>query len=466
MNRPLTDASYERQVQTSGMSRSVLQEGWSAIWTPKVNFANHKYPSAEPTVIRYEFPFHALLSWPLHKVFGEQPWVGRLVSIFFSILCLYFLWQLTLQFFPNQNYQQRFAFWLLSSTPIFLYYGQAPMPDVISLAGLLMSIAFAHKKQILYSAMAFAFALLAKPSALPFALPVVLLFYRQDKEYLKQFVLWNVISVLPLLLWSAGALKDPLGSWNLLQAMTDADHKGFPHDLMDSQFYFKVAAYLCFFGVGVFSFLAIPSLQSILSNGSSKALFYIGAVISCLFVYIMNCRYMWREPQYTLPVLFFVVLFLTEGSSFLLKRKHIINKLGLALLVVVHTYMVFYALRDLRSDRVPHLKEIAELQNVLPVDAKVLQVSPSFGAAPSFYLKRRTLLFVRNPGQSIAENLDAYRALGYTHLLFMDYTLRDAQNPHSRQWIKATHLHPDLLHIAQSLLVEEASSEHVILYSL
>lgn len=471
INAPFTNASHERQYQTVEMGQSLIARTGATVWMPRAAFANYSHPEQEYTVVRLEVPFHAAFGALLARVTGEAPWVWRSISILASLLSIILATFVFCHFVPEGGGFLAGA--LFSSAPLLLHYGQVPMPDILCTLGMITSFAVAclfktHKFyfKVILSALAFAAALLGKPSILPFALPIcVFLFVPEDRRLEKKnflpFCLWCAIALAPLLIWVFGSLHDPPGTMNLFSLSTH-EQRGFPGDLRDPMFFVRVFSYLTLFGVGPLGFLLSARGLCFISKSKTKNLL-IAALISILSTYMGMTRYMWREPQYTLPVLFWLSLFAAYGWMY---RPRILRlKLVFACLGICQLMTLAWATVDLKSDRVPNHAELQGLTRFLDKNAKILQVSPSYGATPSGLLQRTTLFYVPRSTKT-QESLDFYRKRSYTHVLFWDYTLRGNPLNKERRVVRARELEPELWNFAHSNLKLVYESEHVSLFAL
>ena len=465
-------AQHERQSQTSGIALNIVKKGIISFWQPEVDFPmNRRYTEnfntqiIDTTIIRYEVPFHGILNWPISILVGWKSWTPSLISFISSVVTIFLCWSFFSRFF-----EPKIAFFgvlILSTSPLFLHFGQVPMPDILSLMFLVASVLFAtpytfnHQsnadsssrsswkiKSLLLSASFFAMGILAKQSIAPFLLSPAMLLSSQERgrRRILTVILYSVIAILPLLIWASLSVFDnPLYSTNFIEMAKDPNHKGFPQDLFTLNFYLRSFIYISIFGVGFLGVvLALYSLPSLFRN--KKYDFFLGAVLGCLYLYISTPRLMWREPQYSLIVVFWLSFLASAGLQVLSRKSEYFSgfskkifRYSLLLLFIIQLFTVTAGTLDLKASRIPNAPELVEAGKLLPPEAKVIQVSPSYGATPTFLLNRKTILLE----DSSISALDKYIKSGYRYILFWDYTLRSGFSG-GRKVIVASEKYPKL----------------------
>src|SRR5262249_28299982 len=142
--------------------------------------------------------------------------------------------------------------------------------------------------------------------------------------------------------------------------------------------------------------------------------------------------------QYSLPILFWLGLLAAFGVQ--QTKKHFLipaHRIILLSLVLLHNGVAAWAVLDLKADRFPHYGDLVKAQALLPPRARVIQVSASYGATPTYALSRPTIAY-DGEGEAPLRSLHFYRRLGYSHLLFFDYSLRGHPLHRERTWINGT----------------------------
>jgi hypothetical protein len=130
-----------------------------------------------------------------------------------------------------------------------------------------------------------------------------------------------------------------------------------------------------------------------------------------------------REPQYTLIVLFWLIFLAVIGINELtIKGSKILSSKIFLIIFIIHLLMITWGTLYLKADKLPNSGSLVSIGNLIPLQAKIVQISPSYGATPTYFLNRKTALFMSNDKEPILELKD-YQALGYNYLMFFDYSL-------------------------------------------
>ena len=409
-----TSTAHERQNQTLLIAKKIHEDGFLSFWQPKANFLNEqapKDPNSQPyTVIRLEFPYHGILGYPFSKIFGFHGWLYATLSLLFSFTIIIFSWRLFRIF--TDFYSSSFGLMLLVLAPLFLHFGQVAMPDVIALTGLVTSLYGAaytvtNPKQLVInerknwlgffiSASLFSLiGILGKPSLLPYGLPVSLLaiqLFEEKKTKIIAFLGFWLITIYPLILWNLLVYFDPPYSWNIFLA--SVVQAPLFELLLSPIFYIKTITWAIILGVGIpgiiFSISAIPIMFKL-----PKYRWWLpSALFSIVFVYISQRTYLIREPQYTIPIVFWLTFFAAIAINELRQKgsKLVSPKLLLGLFTI-HLITVTWGVIYLKTDKFPTARSLTAISEILPPKAKVVQVSPSYGPTPTYFLNRATAMF-------------------------------------------------------------------------
>ncbi len=311
LDDPFLSAHNERQNQTFDMARHVYRDGWRSVLTPKVSYSWRGTETQPYTPMLMELPFHGVIAWPLTLVTTHERAVMRLISGAFALAAIQLIY-LILRFWGPPGAAAAGA-GVFALAPLFLHFGQVPMPDVISTAGMLGAFWFALRGRLAASSICFLFTLLAKISSVVFGLPVLvaLVLARQcgsKKDFFRLAILWGWLPLSGLVLWeyllnhyspptemTIGQIMATRGSWENLAKLS---------------FYEIVIGSLVPMGIGVAGFLGLIFAwagRQRLMNGWVK-----GAIIfSNAFFFLFVIRKV-PEPQYLLPMFAWCVI----GSAF------------------------------------------------------------------------------------------------------------------------------------------------------
>jgi hypothetical protein len=452
---PFLSASHERQNQTAELARDFALGGANAWLRPAAPFSHAQDPARARTVIRFEFPFIGLLGWPFYRAFGTHAWIERLVVGLLAAASVLLLHRLALRLSTPTGALAAALIW--TASPLVLHYGAVPMPDIVAVTGLLAALRLALDGRNLASAMAQAAALLAKPTVLPFCLPPFLL----QRSWPRRLA-WAAAALLPLIAWNALASGDPPGSLSLLRTGATAPN-GFPGDLFQFTFYWRSLAYLVVFGLGpagaALVLLGLPSAW--------RAAWFRGFVASSMASYILAPRFMWREPQYSLPVLAGLCLVAgmgtTPGQAWVRRSvpRRLAGGVALVLQLVTSTILVV----DLKASRVPNFEDFAIAARILPPRARVLLVSPSYGASPAAWLGRNVLPMPPSDDPPEAR-LARLAGLGFSHLLFFENSLRAGPFSGARAWSSSWAAEARLLAHARASLELVHAGDRLLLFAI
>ena len=154
-----------RQSDTATIARNFARGGMHLFY-PQINWAG-----AGPGYVETELPLMPWLAAALYQVFGEQEWLGRLVSLTFMLVATAAFWGLARRLLPPVA--ARCALIAFAVSPAFMRYGTAFMPEATVLAFYLVALlAFCRWLQedrgpwLAAAAAATSAAALVKPTAL------------------------------------------------------------------------------------------------------------------------------------------------------------------------------------------------------------------------------------------------------------------------------------------------------------
>ena len=141
LDEPFLSVHFERQNQTYDLAEHIFHDGWSAVLFPKASFSVRGYATQPFTIVRFEIPFHGILGWPIAALTGHDRAAVRIVSLFFAVLSISLVFLLLRRWVKPGPAVIGTILW--ATAPIVLHFGQVPMPDILSVAGLLAAFYFA-----------------------------------------------------------------------------------------------------------------------------------------------------------------------------------------------------------------------------------------------------------------------------------------------------------------------------------
>jgi len=225
-NGPVADWHSWRQADTSSVSRNFVNNGFDVLHPTFQDLSNVPSGLDNPNGYRFvEFPIYNVLQAGGYELIPQmtlEEW-GRLITILASLLSGLFLYLIVKKRFGALVGGLSLVFFLF--LPFNIYYDRTILPDpsmvAASLGGIYFFYLWIEKEKtslfsfkFLLSLLFTAVALLLKPYALFFVLPMAYLMWeRFGLGFWKKYQLWLfvIISLLPLLLWRVWMTQYPAG---------------------------------------------------------------------------------------------------------------------------------------------------------------------------------------------------------------------------------------------------------------
>lgn len=203
ISKPLTDWHSWRQTFTAMIARNFYENGYRILY-PQIDYAG-----GNPGYVPLEFPLYQFIVAMLYKVFGVHDYIGKLISIIFSIGTMFFLFKLT-----KIYYDEKIALYAVSVfafLPLSIFYSQTFMPESLLIFSSVGSVYFLSKwvddSRIYNFILSLVFTIivfLVKLTSVYLFLPLIYLFwFKYSKNILKKSEFWIfvIISILPIFLW-------------------------------------------------------------------------------------------------------------------------------------------------------------------------------------------------------------------------------------------------------------------------
>lgn len=225
IDNPLADWHSWRQVDTAAVSRNFVTRGFDLLHPRYDDIANIQTGQNNPNGYRFvEFPIYNAVHAGLAIIFpffSLEVW-GRLVTILTSLLAIAFLYLLITKYYGKTT--GLFTAFFYGFIPYNIYYGRVILPDPTMVMAVLGGIYFfdravedkknLNRKMFVLSFLFTAAALLVKPPAVFFLLPLVAIaWYAYGMRFLTKWYLWvfAIGVVLPLVGWRLWMLQYPEG---------------------------------------------------------------------------------------------------------------------------------------------------------------------------------------------------------------------------------------------------------------
>src|SRR3989344_565857 len=383
---PVADWHSWRQADTSAVSRNFVNNGINLLYPKFDDLSN--VPSGiydNPEGYRFvEFPlynfFHAAL-YNLVGVFTLEEW-GRLVSIFSSLCSAVFLYLIFS--YGKQNILGIVSAFFYLFIPYNIFYSRAILPDSMMIMAVTGATYFFQlwlgekSKQVIYFVISLLFmisALLLKPYALFFVLPIVYLAYEKfGNSVFKNWRLWfyALVSLLPLLFWRLWIQNFPAGipasGWLL-----NGNGIRFRPSFFRWIFYERLTALISgYFGV-------IILISGILNLKQYKDRLFIATfgVSSLLYVTVFATGNV-QHDYYQILIMPTVSIFFALGAIFLYRYKYKSLEVGKAILVLslISLFVLGWnQVKDYFNINNPSIiAACAAVDRLTPKDAKIIAI--------------------------------------------------------------------------------------------
>ncbi len=435
-DNPIADWHSWRQADTSAVSRNFVKYGFDILHPRFDDLSKNVSNLDNPNGYRFvEFPLYNALQAGFFGMLGGlgglgitlEQW-GRLISIFASLLATLFLYLIV------KNHSSTtiglLAAFFYAFLPFNIYYGRTILPDpamvMVSLGGIYFfdkwlnyssELQFKIKNYLLYLlALIFtASALLLKPFALFFTLPIVYLAFRKfGFALIKKWQLWLflIVTVLPLILWRWWIQQYPEG---IPQSIWIFNGNGIR---FKGAFFYWIFAdrigklILGYWGIGLFV------LGLVGKNVIKGGIFFSSFLLSTLLYLFVVAAGNVQHDYYQILITPSIAIFLALGSHFLLKveQTYLGKAMQYGIIVVVIFFMFmfgWYHIRDYYNINHPEIVEAGRAVDArVEKDAKVI--------AP--YNGDTTLLYHTNrQGWPVFDRkIEEFIQAGATHLLFVN----------------------------------------------
>jgi len=491
LDGPFVSTHFVRQNYTFDVAQHVFREGWSAVIAPKASFTQLSrpcditsplpVPTPPYTICHMEVPFYGLIGWPASLVFSHhERAIVRLIAEAFALLSIGFIYFILRYWLDPLPALLGTALW--TTAPLILQFGQVPMPDILATTGMALAFLLAQRGRLIGSSGAFLFSLLAKPSVIIYGLPIlVALVIARDCRSVGHFIrislAWGIVPLLGLLAWLTLGMDSPLNSWVLIGGYHPGDF-GPLHgkDLIHPMFYVDPIVYLFPSGCGV---IGAMGLWFALGNKPPRMNSWLKASI----LFALACNYLfesivWLEPQYTVPVLFWVIIAASLGLPRLLEKFQAGRswRIALAAIVVMHVAVVCASTAFLKASRVPNLRDLETAGKLTPADARVLICSRMSREPAVVWLNRNTMSFdlPLDPDPAMLNLLDTqlrnFQKAGFDYILVLDVEAHHNRNPlgfSTPAYItNYTAVSSPVRHFFDEKLQKIFEGDHMILYRL
>jgi len=433
---PVADWHAWRQVDTSAVSRNFVKNGFDLLRPRFEDLSIAVSTKDNPQGYRFvEFPIYNTAQAGLFKIFGMftlEEW-GRLVTIFSCLISTVFIYLLVAKYVNKRS--GFLAAFFFAFIPYNIYYGRTILPDQSMVTALLASTYFfsnwierqkftIFNFQFLMAVILFATALLLKPYALFFTLPLIYLaWHRFGFGMFKKWKLW--------LFLIAAAL--PLGLWRLWMSQPEflpgiarndwlfnGNHIRFKGAFFQWLFADRIARLIL--GYWGLPLLVLGIFRKI--NKKENWFFFYFIISSLLYMTVMADGSV-QHDYYQILIVPTLVIFLAKGVDFIFEKKEVFNRwISYFTAIIAIIFMLafgWYAVRDWYSIQHPDIIIAGQAVDALtPKNAKV--IAP-YGADTTF------LYYTNRQGWPIVDRpYKAFIKAGASYIAFADPSQDDLNN--------------------------------------
>ena len=349
IDSPIIGMHSWRQADTAAIARNYYEYGYDFFY-PQVDWGGNSLGYIEA-----EFPVYSYMVALLYKPFGVHEFLGRLLSIIFSLISIYFLYK-----FVTKLLNKEIALWscfFFAILPPNIFYSRSFQPESALIMSLILGIYFFYQwletEKTWYFALSAVFislaCLLKIPSFYVFLPILYLAWTKNGKKVFLQWSLWlyGVLVLVPVILWYSHAYRlylmsgltfgiweygtDKWGNWNLVFSLKFWNRILFQHLAED---------YLVWIG---FVLLII----GFFIRRKNKQEYLFDVWILALFVYVVivakgNYIHLYYQLPFMIPAVVFLGKVFARYFSWREHKKGRAWGLAISLLVMIALAAVRY----------------------------------------------------------------------------------------------------------------------------
>lgn len=391
-NWPVADWHSWRQVDTSAVSRNFAQNGFNLLRPKFEDLSIAVSLTDNPQGYRFvEFPIYNVAQAGLFKLFDKltlEEW-GRMVTIVSSLLSIVFLYLLLTKYTNSRT--GLIASFFFAFVPYSIYYGRTILPDQLMVATLLVGTYFFSNWierpksaswrtilnfQFLIAVIFIATALLLKPYALFFTLPLIyLVWHRFGLKSLKKWQLWLffIFTTTPLVLWHIWMNQiEFLPGIARNDWLFNGNHIRFKGAFFQWLFADRISRLIL--GYWGLPFVVLGILRKI--NKKENWFFFYFIISALVYMTVMATGNI-QHDYYQILTVPTLAIFFAKGIDLILEKKDIFNRwVSYATIMVGIVFMLafgWFAVRDYYSIQHPNIILAGEaVDKLTPKNAKVI----------------------------------------------------------------------------------------------
>lgn len=427
---PVADWHSWRQADTSSVSRNFVNSGFDLLH-PKFNDLSEAVSLIDnPKGYRFvEFPIYNLLQAGFFKLFDFftlEEW-GRMVAIISSLTSIVFLYFLVAKYTNSRT--GLFASFFFAFIPYSIYFGRTILPDQSMVGALLGGTYFfsnwierpkfsIFNFQFLISVLLIALALLLRPYALFFSLPLIyLVWHRFGLSLFKKWQVWIflIMATLPLLSWHTWmSQKEFLAGVPRNDWLFNGNGIRFKGAFFHWLFADRIARLIL--GYWGLPFVVLGILRKI--NKKEGWLFGYFIIASLAYMTVLATGNV-QHDYYQILIIPALAIFFAKGVDLIFERKDVFNRwISIIIVTVAIVFMLsfgWFAVRDFYNIQHPNIIVAGRaVDELTPKDAKV--IAPYGGDTTFLYYTNR------NGWPVFDRSLKDFKKAGASYIAFVDPT--------------------------------------------
>ncbi|MDP3973638.1 MAG: glycosyltransferase family 39 protein [Candidatus Daviesbacteria bacterium] len=379
IDAPIADWHSWRQADTAAVSRNFIKEGFNPL-IPKYDDMSGvaEKPLVNSQGFRFvEFPVYNIFVYPMYLLFGVNDALSRLVSVFFSLGSVIFVYLISKKYLGILT--ALLTAFIYALLPFNVFFQRTTLPEPTFLFFALGMLYFMDRwiwdNKINSASWGFIFttiAFLIKPWAIFFYLPLLYsVFTKRDKQFFfKKFIPLTIFAITPFVLWRMWILQQPQGipasNWLL---------NGDGIRFRPAFFWWIVSERMGreILGASGFALFIIGILVRPL-----KSYFLHVWLLSMVLYFVVFATGNVRHNYYQIIFVPIAAIFISYGFSYLFNRsKDLLPRvwtIPLALLLLSSTFYFTYKIdKEFYKINNPAIVEAGEIADkILPKDAIVL----------------------------------------------------------------------------------------------
>lgn len=218
VDSPIADWHSWRQADTAAVTRNFIKYGFNPFFPRYDDISGvSDNPMPNPNTFRFvEFPIYNIATYPFYLFFGIQDKYSRLVSIYFSLGSVVFLFLLCKRYIGVKTSMLTALIYSLLPFNVFFSRTTLPEPTFLFFAlGMMYFVdSWVWKQKISLAILAFIFtsvAFLIKPWAIFFAPPLLYTMFLKYKFRIPKKYYLLSLALVPFIMWRLWILQQPEG---------------------------------------------------------------------------------------------------------------------------------------------------------------------------------------------------------------------------------------------------------------